>query len=103
MTLEATFESGKVLALYHKLLQDFQSEWTPTGGSYHAAPSVETGLKSIPNTLGATGDREVESLIRYLRESYRTGAKTAEACGLGSWPQQIVHADWPPGNMLFRG
>src|SRR4051812_48355743 len=31
MTLESTFESGKVLSLYHKLLQDFQSEWTPTG------------------------------------------------------------------------
>ena len=32
-TLEATFESGRVLSLYHKLLQDFKSEWQPTGGT----------------------------------------------------------------------
>src|SRR5947209_1116833 len=58
-TLESTFESGRVLSLYHKLLADFQSEWTPAGGSYHAAPSVEQGLKTIPKTLGTTEDKEV--------------------------------------------
>src|SRR6266436_9612225 len=26
-TLEATFDSGRVLSLYHKLLQEFKSEW----------------------------------------------------------------------------
>jgi len=102
MTLESTFESGKVLSLYHKLLADFQSEWTPAGGSYHAAASVETGLKAIPHTLQATGDKEVEGLIKYLRDSYRHAAKTVDAHGLENWPKQIVHADWHPGNMLFR-
>src|SRR5215212_11279533 len=53
-TLEATFDSGRVLSLYHKLLQDFKSEWQPTGGSYHLAPSVEHGLKAIPATLHKT-------------------------------------------------
>src|SRR5271155_1265807 len=47
-TLESTFDSGRVLGLYHKLLHDFQSEWQPASGSYHAAPSVEQGLKMIP-------------------------------------------------------
>src|SRR5580698_896152 len=50
-TLEATFDSGRILSLYHKLLQDFKSEWQPTGGSYHLAPAVEQGLKVIPTTL----------------------------------------------------
>jgi homoserine kinase type II len=26
----------------------------------------------------------------------------AESAGLNNWPRQIVHADWHPGNMLFR-
>src|SRR5688500_9740521 len=52
-TLEATFDSGRILSLYHKLLQDFRSEWQPSGGSYHAAPSVEQGLRIIPNVLPA--------------------------------------------------
>src|SRR3984885_2094209 len=34
-TLESTFDSGRVLSLYHKLLEGFQSEWQPTSGSYH--------------------------------------------------------------------
>src|SRR4051794_19377485 len=50
-TLEATFESGRVLSLYHKLLLDFQSEWNPSGGSYHQAAAVEQGLRAIPKAL----------------------------------------------------
>src|SRR5687768_13026907 len=44
-TLESTFDSGRILALYHKLLEGFKSEWTPPTGSYHKAPAVEAGLK----------------------------------------------------------
>src|SRR5215210_3190453 len=38
-SLEATFEAGKILGLYHKLLEHFRSEWQPPTGSYHMAPS----------------------------------------------------------------
>ena len=40
-TLESTFDSGRVLALYHKLLENFKSEWKPPTGSYHQAQQVE--------------------------------------------------------------
>src|SRR2546421_3532717 len=66
-TLEATYESGRVLALYHKLLLDFKSEWQPTGGSYHMAGAVEQGLKVIPN---AVRDADVQPLLTYLLASY---------------------------------
>src|SRR5881398_3691120 len=46
-TLESTFDSGRVLALYHKLLENFKSEWKPPTGSYHQSPAVEQGLKQI--------------------------------------------------------
>ena len=49
-TLESTFDSGRVLSLYHKLLHDFKSQWQPSGGSYHMAPSVEGGLRAIPRS-----------------------------------------------------
>src|SRR5439155_1217160 len=99
-TLEATFDSGRILALYHKLLQDFQSEWQPSGGSYHLAASVEHGLRSIPNVIGADG--ATGSLLDFLLDSYRHAAQLVESQGLEQWPKQIVHADWHPGNMLFR-
>lgn len=100
-TLESTFDSGRVLGLYHKLLHDFHSEWQAAPGSYHAAPSVEQGLKLIPNTVSA-GARSVSALLRFLLDSYRHAAQMAENQGLDQWPKQIVHADWHPGNMLFR-
>src|SRR5215212_8561393 len=40
-TLEATFDSGRILGLYHKLLLEFKTEFQPPSGSYHLAPSVE--------------------------------------------------------------
>lgn len=101
-TLESTFDSGRVLSLYHKLLGDFKSQWQPSGGSYHMAPSVESGLKSIPASLQGGGDADVMKVITFLHESYRHAADTCEQLGMESWPKQIVHADWHPGNMLFR-
>ena len=41
-------------------------------------------------------------VLDYLLESYRHAAETCEHLGLDTWPKQIVHADWHPGNMLFR-
>ncbi len=101
-TLEATFEAGRVLALYHKLLHNFQTEWKPATGSYHMASAVEQGLKTIPATVPA-GEPDLREILAFLLEAYQGAASRAEAEGLATWPKQIVHADWHPGNMIFRG
>src|SRR5215212_230202 len=100
-TLEATFDSGRVLSLYHKLLADFRSEWQPTGGSYHLAAAVESGIRQIPAALRSP-DSASSPVLQFLLESYRHAAQMASAAGLDAWPKQIVHADWHPGNMLFK-
>src|SRR5688572_23463755 len=66
-TLEATFDGGRVLSLYHKLLADFRSEWQPTGGSYHLAPAVEQGLKQIPASLSSP-DTATGPVLQFLME-----------------------------------
>lgn len=104
-TLESTFDSGRILSLYHKLLEGFKSEWQPPSGSYHGAPAVEQGLRAIANQLPPSpeGDtQDLAQLLSYLHKSYRHAAEQVEAEGLVNWPKQIVHADWHPGNMLFR-
>src|SRR3984957_11980958 len=102
-TLEGTFDSGRILSLYHKLLEDFKSEFQPPSGSYHAAGAVESGLKSITAGVPNTPENaEVHQLLNYLAGSYRKAAERVQKLGIDSWPKQIVHADWPPGNMLFR-
>ncbi len=98
-TLDATLDSGRVLGLYHKLLASFTSEYQPPVGSFHNAPSVEQGLKLIPKKLP---NDETTAACLALLELYRTASARSDAAGLAAWPMQIVHADWHPGNMLFR-
>ena len=109
-TLESTFDSGRVLSLYHKLLENFNSQWQPPSGSYHMAPSVETGLRAIPGILNAPPpgrtavptEVDITPAAEFLLKSYQNAAESCEALGIDTWPKQIVHADWHPGNMLFR-
>jgi homoserine kinase type II len=104
-TLEATHDAGRVLALFHKLLEDFKSEWRPPSGSYHMASAIETGLKTIASNLPANPSPEndsVHQLLGQLLKTYRHAALGAQHEGIENWPRTIVHADWHPGNMLFR-
>jgi len=93
-----------VLALYHKLLEGFQAEWQPPTGSYHMAPAVESGLRAIVNSPppGMQTNAEIVPLLSSLLDNYRKAAEQVEQQGMDTWPKQIVHADWHPGNMLFR-
>ncbi len=106
-SLEATGESGKTLALFHKLLKDYQPDYEAAKGSFHASKSVVTATNQIPTKLRQTepetDPKRVGRLAQSLGESYRAAAKAAEALGLSRWPTQIAHADWHPGNMLYRG
>src|SRR4051812_36962669 len=103
-TLESTFDSGRVLALYHKLLENFKSEWKPPTGSYHMAPAVEQGLRSITTSApaGLANNPQILPVLAQLLQMYSEAANEVEKQGLENWPKQIAHADWHPGNMLFR-
>jgi len=109
-SLEATHDSGRILALYHKLLADYEPEnYEPPKTSYHDNQSVRTAMELIPKTLAKTRvpspeeRKEINRLTEFLREAYETSVKQVEASGLSEWPVQIVHSDWHPGNMLYRG
>jgi Ser/Thr protein kinase RdoA (MazF antagonist) len=111
-TLESTADAGRVLGLYHKLLADFKSQWQPSSGSYHLASAVEQALKTIGGvstpTTGAAAlpppadGLDVRQLLNDLFQSYRKAGEAAQAQGVDKLPATIVHADWHPGNMLFR-
>lgn len=109
-SLEATHDSGKVLSLFHKLLRDYQNEYEPSRGSYHGSRHVAGAMNNIPETLAHIDPDQtqkkqdtIQKLVRFLAASYQDAAKRADATGLPEWPEQIVHSDWHPGNMLFRG
>ncbi len=106
---EATQEAGRVLASFHKVLAGYQPEYEPPQGSYHAARSVANSMEVIPRTLCKPDPRNpspadrVARVVASLHETYNHAAQRANETGLPDWPMQIVHCDWHPGNMLFRG
>jgi homoserine kinase type II len=105
-SLEATFDAGKILALYHKLLRDYAPEFDPPVGSYHSSRTINTSLDQIPITFDKldrdVSDDQVNATTTFLRQAYVEAADKVNGAGINEWPQQIVHCDWHPGNMLFR-
>ena len=99
-SLESTREAGRILALYHKLLEDFQTPYEPPTGSYHAAAAVERGFDRILHHFA--GRRDIAPICRFLLDSYMHARDSVNDAGMPDWPSQIVHGDWHPGNMLFR-
>jgi Ser/Thr protein kinase RdoA (MazF antagonist) len=101
-TAEATRDSGRVLAVFHSLLDGFRSEWQPGGGSYHGSQYVEQAVKQIPSVVAHGANSDVEGTLSLLMELYQQCVAEVEKAGFATWPQQVVHGDWHPGNMLFR-
>jgi homoserine kinase type II len=104
-SLEATASSGRILALYHKLLEDFHSEHTPHKGSYHNAQAIHHAIRNTVRSLPMETRPPAEVLnttVSGIEDIYRHCADKVNELGLHDWPSQIVHGDWHPGNMLFR-
>lgn len=109
-SLQATGEAGKTLALFHKLLADYQPEYEAPTGSYHASRSVAAAMEAIPSAvekadpdLPVDQSQRMQEVVGFLKASYNVAATRVNEMGLSDWPMQIVHSDWHPGNMLFRG
>lgn len=110
LSLEATQDAGKILALMHKLIRDYRPKYETPVGSYHNAKSVYTAFQALPNTLAKLNPAQPAELAqrvsrtnRFLSAAYEDAVRRVEDAGLSGWPTQIVHSDWHPGNMLFRG
>lgn len=95
-----TQDAGRMLARFHDALVSFRGMEAPAsiGGSYHAVARVETELSA----MRAGRNREIAEAASALRDLYSESAERAEATGIGSWPVQVLHGDWHPGNLLFR-
>jgi Ser/Thr protein kinase RdoA (MazF antagonist) len=104
--LESTTDAGRVLGRFHRLLRNFKSHWEPSRRGYHDSQCVRHNLSGVPAAVGkddSASSREADLLgtVSALYEMYEGASDHANEAGFRSWPEQIVHADWHPGNMLF--
>ena len=104
-SLDASYHAGAALGLYHRLLANFRTEYSPPTGSYHNASTIRQAIRRIICTLPLESrppQNEVTRLVESLEGSYAHCCGRTADLGLEDWPTQIVHGDWHPGNMLFR-
>lgn len=103
-----TFDAGRVLGLFHRLVRGYDSDWVPSRRGYHDTDIVRECLSAIPMSIGKNDSafgRETELLttVNILYDAYETAAERINEAGFREWPTQTVHSDWHPGNMLFAG
>jgi Ser/Thr protein kinase RdoA (MazF antagonist) len=101
------YAAGVALAEFHRATEQFAPSPGMPRGAYHDMPGVRTGLCALESVLG-DGDPpadpgEVAELTQALLHTYDAAADTVNAAGFAHWRERIVHADWHPGNLLFRG
>ncbi|NNM85556.1 MAG: phosphotransferase, partial [Phycisphaerales bacterium] len=106
----ATYNTGRTLALFHKLTRDYPMipEYSERG-CYHANRSIDVAFKKIKSIIQAdshlTADQKAAAVAQQasLQETYHKAKDKVHAAGLANWPLSIVHADFHPGNCLYKG
>jgi Ser/Thr protein kinase RdoA (MazF antagonist) len=97
----ATTDTGRQLAKFHKHLADFATEWKPLRGSFHDSSTVRRHLKTAGVNKSAMSDMKLQEVAEPLMGIYNDSSVRVNQLGFDSWPEQVVHGDWHPGNMLF--
>lgn len=104
---EQACEAGRVLSAFHKLLVEFEAPANPPMTTYHDVIGVRTALNGIPSAVSShdsVGGDEAELLgvIQRLYSEYEAAGERVNDLGFAALPMQIIHADWHPGNLLFK-
>ncbi len=100
-------DAGRALARFHEAMTDFPIDQGRQSTGYHDATPVQTGLNAIPGQVSAHDsgpgqEAEVLGLTSFLFETYTETSRLVEAAGYADWPTGVVHADWHPGNLIFK-
>ncbi len=98
---EETIDTGRQLAKFHLYLSTFKFEWEPLKASFHNSTMVRRHLKTIASDISQSSERKVHRCGEELMTLYNSSSVQVNQLGFDEWPQQVVHGDWHPGNMLF--
>ncbi len=106
----ATYNTGRTLGLFHKLTRDYPMipEYSERG-CYHANRTIDVAFNKIKAIIQAdsqlaTGEKAAAAAQQaMLQEAYHKAEAKVAAAGLADWPLGIVHADFHPGNCLYKG
>ncbi len=98
---EETTDVGRQLAKFHQYLSNFKFEWEPLKASFHDSTTVRGHLKTVASDSSPAAERKLQEAGEELMALYNESSVRVNELGFDSWPEQVVHGDWHPGNMLF--
>lgn len=108
-TVEESRAGGETLAWFHQLTSPIPKleELPLARGDYHDATGIRTGLCAIGASLKshdsfAGQEAELAPLTAELLASYDKWCELANQRGATVGTNHLIHADWHPGNLLFR-
>jgi homoserine kinase type II len=100
---EGAANSGRQLAMFHTHMENFAPRTEPLAKTYHDSSSVRGHLKTITSSKGPPGQGDSQQISLQLMALYNQSSAAVNQLGFETWPEQIVHGDWHPGNLLFVG
>jgi len=105
-SVEATIHVGRQLAVFHKYVAELTApdRWPDKlVHSFHDSGVVRRYLRMIGAGKLVADKPQWKSVAKALMALYNDAAVRVNRLQFDSWPVQVVHGDWHPGNMLFRG
>ncbi len=100
-TPEPCESAGRLLARLHRLVREYQPKWPAPVLSTHDNRGVRTRLETIAQRDIVRADAEA-LLAMYNQAATRASRSTGPRVEHDP-TAQLLHGDWHPGNMIFRG
>ena len=95
----STLDAGRALGQLHRVAATHTPAGQPANqGSYPAAPIVPASLHEIPS---ACSRPQLGPVCERLASVYERASARSRVLGVSSWPRQVVHCDYHPGNLVF--
>lgn len=102
----AAQEAGAMLAQFHAGASGFHCTWHTPPDFVHGDERAEILLDRCFDRITAeptdTMGPEASALVDAVRALWRRAVGALDQAGIAAWPRDLLHADWHPGNVVFR-